>query len=870
MKVGCRMSATNQTNTLTLGTIWPDFGLFGTEAESERLMAICRELYCVINPDGLLLRVCGAWQRVLRYSPGDLPGGNLISYIIPEDAHIALAHLRKLTDGAAAGFFSCRLIGGDGNVRTIEWNVQRTDGYIYAAGLAVDGQQAPPNEWRDSPAPAVLAGLTFSEAYLRTILETTPDAFIAVCNNRIFDANETFFSMTGYNKSDLDWLKMTNIIAPDCLDRQNLIYDQLHTTGSSRFESLHRRKDGSIFDVEVSGALIGKEPTITVCFIRDITKRKRAEKAIEGSHEMMRFIVEHNRSAVAIHDKDLNYMYVSRLYIEMFGLEGIDIIGRNHYEIFPELPPEAREIHVRALKGEVLHDEGPSVAGADKTARWECRPWFMEGGAIGGIVLYIEDITETKQMEQMLINEKEHLKTTLLSVGDGVISTDETGLITVMNPVAERLTGWTFEEAACRRLGDVLHLINEQTRYPEDDRLKEALEQGKLIEYSNNKLIVSRTGRAVPIEISVAPIRHDGGSVSGAVIIIRDYTEKKAKQRQIEFLSYYDALTGLYNRRFMEDALSRLDMPENLPLALIAIDVNGLKLTNDAFGHEMGDQLLKTVAGILRMVCRPDDIIGRMGGDEFCILLRQTDEEQAAALRQKILNEVAHLNLEPVVVSLAIGIAVKSTPEQDIRAILKVSDDHMYRDKIKFGKLMRSQTIQMALQNINLNYEQEQIHTEKVSFYCEALARDMGFSEKETNDIKTAGALHDIGKIMVPSQVLNKPGKLSEDEFDLVKRHPEIGYQMLKLVDEYVHLSEYVLYHHERWDGSGYPVGLKGKDIPLVSRIIAVADSFEAMTAVRPYQRTKSKEEAAAELIRCAGTQFDPDIVRVFVDKVLT
>jgi diguanylate cyclase (GGDEF)-like protein/PAS domain S-box-containing protein len=860
-------------NDYTLGAICPDLGFCGIKEEYERLMDLGRELYCVMNPDGLLLRVSGAWQRVVSYTPDDLIGVNLFRCVVPEDARITEASLRNLTEGAAAEAFSCRLLCGDGTARRIDWNAQRSNGLIYASGVSVDEQQAPrylPGEWSDGTTQSAYKDLTVSEKYLRTILETTQDAFVAVCNNKIFDANETFFNMTGYDKDDLGWLQMTDLIAPECLTRQHEAYNRLHTVGNGRFESLNKRKDGSIFNVEVSDALISKEPMITVCLIRDITKRKNAEKKLLDSHELMRFIVENNRNAVAIHDKDLKYMYVSRIYRKMFRLEDRDVIGRHHYEIFPDLPPEAREAHQRALRGEVLRDEDPSVAGDDISNRWECRPWYEEDGSIGGIVLYFEDITETKRMQKMLTNEKEHFKTTLLSVGDGVISTDNLGLITVMNPVAERLTGWTFEEATGKKLGDVLRLINEQTRYPEDDHLEEALDQARMIEYSNNKLVVSRTGRAVPIEISISPIRHAGESVSGAVIIIRDFTEKQAKQRQIEFLSYYDALTGLYNRRYMEDALSRLDTPENLPLALVAIDVNGLKLTNDAFGHEMGDQLLKTVAGILKMICQPDDIIGRMGGDEFCILLKNTDEVQAAALKQRILNEVSHLKLEPVVVSLAIGIAVKKTPAQDIKTILKVSDDHMYQDKIKFGKLMRSQTIQMALQNINLNYEQEQIHTEKVSYYCEAIANAMGFSENDANDIKTAGALHDIGKIMVPSQVLNKPGKLTEEEFDLVKRHPEIGYQMLKMVDEYVRLSEYVLYHHERWDGTGYPVGLRGEKIPLCSRIIALADAFEAMTASRPYQKTKTKDEAIAELKRCAGTQFDPVLVRVFTERVLT
>ena len=182
---------------------------------------------------------------------------------------------------------------------------------------------------------------------------------------------------------------------------------------------------------------------------------------------------------------------------------------------------------------------------------------------------------------------------------------------------------------------------------------------------------------------------------------------------------------------------------------------------------------------------------------------------------------------------------------------------------------MKSQTINTVLHHINANYEQEHIHTEKVSQYCEAIAKAMGLNKKEVANIKNAAALHDIGKIMVPPQILNKPDKLTQEEYAIIKRHPEIGYQMLKSVDEHVMLAEYVLHHHERWDGTGYPEGLAGENIPLYSRMIAVADAYEAMTAIRPYQKTKTKEEAVTELIRCAGSQFDPEIVTLFVESVL-
>ena len=662
---------------------------------------------------------------------------------------------------------------------------------------------------------------------------------------------------------------ITDILKPylENNNYQSIILDTLKD-GHVFTEMASRRKDGSTLYVEAAASILSRSPFIRAFFLRDITERRNSEKKLFHYQELMRYIIEHNRNAVAVHDKNLNYMYVSQPYIELFNLHGKELIGRHHYEVLPSMPEDFKEVHRRVLRGEIIRsDETFSAFDAGKYVVWECRPWYEDDGSIGGFILYIEDITERKKFEQLMINEKEQLKTTLLSVGDGVISTDVRGNIVVMNPVAEKLTGWSISEAEGREINSVFRIIREQTRVPVEDFIMQILTQGKVIDYSN-KLLISKTGNELPVEISVAPIVHSDGSVSGAVFIFRDVSEKRAEQRKIEFLSYNDVLTGLYNRRYIEDAMIDLDTPENLPITIFSVDVNGLKLANDAFGHEFGDQLLKTFADILKGVCQPEDVIGRVGGDEFCILMKNTDEDEAASIKERILDEMSKLKLYPIVASLAIGFAVKHSPEDDIKTVMVLSDHRMYQDKIKSRKTMRTQTIQMALDHNNLSHTHEQSHSYNVSLYCEAIARAMGFDEKSVQEIKTAGLLHDIGKIMISSHILNKSGKLSKDEFNLVKRHPEVGYQLLRTVDEYAHLSEFVLYHHECWDGSGYPIGLKDEEIPLFSRIIAVADAFDAMTGERPYQRTKTQSEAIEELKRGMGTQFDPEIVKIFCPLV--
>ncbi len=479
------------------------------------------------------------------------------------------------------------------------------------------------------------------------------------------------------------------------------------------------------------------------------------------------------------------------------------------------------------------------------------------------------DVSERRRVEEMLFIEKNRFQTTLLSIGDGVLATDEEGRITLMNRVAEDLTGYTEKEAFGKPLEKVFKAFHESSGKPCADMASRVLTLGKVVRLGNSMILVSRDGRETPIEDSAAPIRNARGDVTGVVVVCSDVTERKRREREIEYLSSHDHLTGLFNRRYLEEKMTALDTKENLPLGVVVVDVNGLKLTNDAFGHKMGDRLLQITGEILQKVTASSEIVARMGGDEFVVLLPRGGPRRTEEVMESVRKEVSQVVLDSVIFSLAMGYAVKKQEEQNLGEILVEAENAMYKDKLKYGKIMRSQTVERVLSHINIRYDREQIHTERVAEYCEALARALEYEESQVEMVKTAAVLHDIGKIMVPLELLNKEEPLSKEEFDIIKRHPQTGYEILKSVEEYAGLAEYVLYHHERFDGKGYPEGLQGEAIPLVARIICVADAYEAMTASRPYQKARSREEAMAELERCAGTQFDPHLVSVFLEKVL-
>ena len=340
--------------------------------------------------------------------------------------------------------------------------------------------------------------------------------------------------------------------------------------------------------------------------------------------------------------------------------------------------------------------------------------------------------------------------------------------------------------------------------------------------------------------------------------------------KEIKELSHTDQLTGLYNRRFFEEELKRLDTLRNLPLSLIMVDVNGLKLTNDAFGHEAGDQLLQKVAQVLKEECRADDIIARIGGDEFVILLPKTDHLQVATLGERLIGATGKEEIKNLPVSASFGWDTKNSQKEDIETVFKRAEDYMYSKKAYKKDSQRQHSLQIILDTLFTKESREREHARRVSEFSVAIGVALGLSEAEVKELKIAGQYHDIGKIALQEDILNKKGKLSDKERKEIKRHPELSYNILSSVNEFGPIAEIVLYHHERWDGKGYPSGLQGEEIPLQSRIIMVADAFDAMTEKRPYRRALNKEEAVLQLKKGAWKQFDGNITEAFINKVLS
>ena len=468
-----------------------------------------------------------------------------------------------------------------------------------------------------------------------------------------------------------------------------------------------------------------------------------------------------------------------------------------------------------------------------------------------------------------LYKEKERFKTTLLSVGDGIISTDKNGKVLIMNPVTEQLTGWTEEEAEGKLIEEVFDIVNEYTREKCENPVHNVLETGNIIELANHTMLISKEGIERPIEDSAAPVKDEEGNITGVVLVFRDCTEKKVRQDEMKYLSFHDHLTGLYNRRFFETEMERLDTERNLPLTVIMGDVNGLKFINDTFGHSAGDELLVKTAKALKENFRADDIIARVGGDEFAILLPKTDASEAEKLIRRMKSSLKQERVRDLEVSVSFGRGTKTDPENPLALVLKKAEEYMYNHKLNEGPGVRGKMIDNMIDTINAKVPGEKEHSERVSQLCVAMGEALKMQEDEIKQLKVLGLFHDIGKIAVDDDILNKPDTLTEKEYKEIRRHPEIGYRILSASSDMVEMAEYVLQHHERWDGKGYPKGQKEDAIPLFSRICGIAEAFDAMTSDRSYRSAMTIQFAVEELQKNSGTQFDSELVDVFVKRVL-
>jgi len=483
----------------------------------------------------------------------------------------------------------------------------------------------------------------------------------------------------------------------------------------------------------------------------------------------------------------------------------------------------------------------------------------------------IQDITERKKIEEKLKISEEKYRLIAESVSDVIwVYNVDQGRLAYVSPSVYKSRGFTVQEAMSENAAAVMSpdsyaLYNEKLSMSIQE-LKNNPESSSTVLFEVQRLCAD--GTFSWFEDSIRSRFNANGEIE-VFGISRSIQDRKEQEERLRYMSYHDQLTGLYNRRFFEEELKKFDSPSNLPMTVVMGDINGLKLINDSFGHAIGDQILVKAAQFLRSACRENDIIARLGGDEFVILLPQTDASQAADIVDRMKGTISEDRITNMELSFSFGYDTKSTEKQNMLEVLANAENHMYRNKLHERSSMRSKTVDIIMNTLFEKSSREMMHSKRVSEICHAIASMMNFNKDRVNQIGIAGLVHDIGKIGVDEKILNKPGGLTRDEWQEITRHPVTGWRILSSTNEFSELAKFILEHHEKWDGSGYPKGLKGEDISIEARIISIADAYDAMTNKRTYRDGLSREKAVDELKKYSGSQFDPAIVDVFINRVL-
>ncbi|NTV88919.1 MAG: diguanylate cyclase, partial [Clostridiales bacterium] len=397
-----------------------------------------------------------------------------------------------------------------------------------------------------------------------------------------------------------------------------------------------------------------------------------------------------------------------------------------------------------------------------------------------------------------------------------------------------------------------------------------------------DQCFISRSGESIPFSVNLTSISDRSGKPAYIVMVAHDMSsmkllekeieERKQNEKQLEYLLTYDTMTGLYNRTYFEAEMERITNEGEYPLAYILCDIDGLKLINDTLGHTNGDRLLIKTAGILSSAAERDTLISRVGGDEFAMVVQSASRFETVQLVERIHRGVDESNRKDPenMLSLSIGYDLSYDKRRDFADVYREAYDRMSREKLTHIQSSRNGLVKTLMNMLEARDTITSEHTERMQHYSESLCRSLGLSKDVTEEVVLLARFHDIGKVGIPDRLLLKNDKLTKEERVEMQRHCNIGQRIAMSSPDLTHISDFILKHHEWWDGGGYPNELKGTQIPIQCRIISIIDAFDAMINDRPYRKAMSREDALRELKSCSGTQFDPMLLDYFLEVSLS
>ncbi len=518
---------------------------------------------------------------------------------------------------------------------------------------------------------------------------------------------------------------------------------------------------------------------------------------------------------------------------------------------------------------------------------WSGTECFWEGT--------VEDVTARKRVEADRSHLGSHLRLLLESSGEGIYGVDFQGQCTFINTMGAQMLGYAVSEVLGQNIHALIHHSHpDRSLYPRDrSYLYQSVQTGQQFRV-DDEVLWRKNGTCFPAEYTTSPMIQ-GGRTTGAVVMFVDITSRKAGEAEQARLlkealerADHDPLTCLLNHRAFHKRLDEeADRAQRAgsSLAVALLDIDNFKFFNDVYGHKVGDDVLCLVAESLRVSSRSYDVLARFGGDEFAILMPCSADETAGSLAEQLNQRLSGVSYRlpdhdvSIPLGLSLGVAVFPTEGPTRSEALEIADDRLRRAKTGGDEDGYAERVRNAMTDEREGFSMldalvtavdnkdryTRRHSEDVMRYSAQIAQQMGLDADMLRLVEVAALIHDVGKIGVPDSILRKPGQLSDNEFAAIQQHPIMGAVIAESVPGFEGTLDAIRHHHERWDGGGYPGGLSGEDIPFVARLMAVADSYSAMTTDRPYRKGMPQEKALGILRQGAGVQWDPQCVAAFL-----
>ena len=650
-------------------------------------------------------------------------------------------------------------------------------------------------------------------------------------------------------------------------------------------------------------------------------ERRAAEDALRASEELYHATIDGINYPVYLVDEKLNIVFINSVFsrwCEELGLR-TDVVGMNLFDAMPFLTDNVRREYEEVLRtGKPLASEGKTILGGKEIITEAQRIPILEGGKVKKIIAMVHDVTLRKRLEMNLKESEEKYRKLFENANDAIFIADaKTGQILDVNRQAERLMGLPKKELIGMDQSR-LHPPEEAESYKEKflDQVKMAMDDRNAQAPSLEGEVINAEGERIQVYINASILEIGGKTVIQG--IFRDISELKRIERdkkEAESLALIDPHTQLYNYRYLQRRIhSEFELAKRraTPLSLMMVDIDYFKSVNDTFGHEYGDAVLQEFAIVLQHASRGIDIVTRFEGEGFAIILPDTEERGALAFAERIQRIIKKHRFGANRVKLRISIGICSYPEYNITTVDDLLSDvdkcvrlakdqggdtiavysqlrkkkpspvpldissqkrvttitRKFIDLIQRNKQNTIEAVYALAHTVGAKNAYTEEHSEEMVKLSTELGKKLELTDQELEDIKHGAMLHDIGKLGISEKILLKRGKLTKKEFEIIKKHPQIGADIIRPVHFLKNVVPIILYHHERYDGYGYGAKLKGEEIPLGARIVAIVDVYQALVSNRPYRKAYPKREAIKIIKEESGTHFDPKVVKAFLEVI--